>query len=78
MLLLSGGIDSPVAGFMMASRGMPLDCVYFHSYPYTSDQAKQKVIDLAKIVSGFSGHINLHIVNFTQIQLDMVKNSRRI
>lgn len=53
MLLLSGGIDSPVAGFMMASRGMPLDCVYFHSYPYTSDQAKQKVIDLAKIVSGF-------------------------
>ncbi|MCH4153170.1 MAG: tRNA 4-thiouridine(8) synthase ThiI [Saccharofermentans sp.] len=75
MLLLSGGIDSPVAGFMMASRGMPLDCVYFHSYPYTSDQAKQKVIDLAKIVSGFSGHINLHIVNFTQIQLDMVKNS---
>ena len=75
MLLLSGGIDSPVAGFMMASRGMPLDAVYFHSYPYTSDQAKQKVIDLAKIVSGYSGRMTLHIVNFTQIQLDMYKNS---
>ena len=75
MLLLSGGIDSPVAGFMMASRGMPLDAVYFHSYPYTSEQAKDKVIELAKIVSGFSGRMNLHIVNFTQIQLDMYKNS---
>ena len=75
MLLLSGGIDSPVAGFMMASRGMPLDAVYFHSYPYTSEQAKQKVIDLAKIVSGFSGRMTLHVVNFTQIQLDMYKNS---
>ena len=75
MLLLSGGIDSPVAGFMMASRGMPLDAVYFHSYPYTSDLAKQKVIDLAKIVSGYSGRMTLHIVNFTQIQLDMYKNS---
>ena len=75
MLLLSGGIDSPVAGFMMASRGMPIDAVYFHSYPYTSDQAKQKVIDLAKIVSRFSGRMNLYIVDFTKIQLDMVKNS---
>ena len=75
MLLLSGGIDSPVAGYMMASRGMPLDAVYFHSYPYTSDEAKDKVIKLAKIVSGFSGHMNLYVVNFTQIQLDMYKNS---
>ena len=75
MLLLSGGIDSPVAGYMMASRGMPLECVYFHSHPYTSEQAKEKVIDLARIVSGFSGTIKLHIVNFTQIQLDMLKNS---
>ena len=75
MLLLSGGIDSPVAGFMMASRGMPLEAVYFHSYPYTSEQALQKVIDLAKIVSGFSGRMKLHVVNFTQIQLDMYKNS---
>lgn len=77
MLLLSGGIDSPVAGYMMASRGMNLDAVYFHSYPYTSDQAKDKVIELAKIVSGFSGRMTLHIVNFTQIQLDMYKNSRQ-
>ena len=75
MLLLSGGIDSPVAGFMMASRGMPLDAVYFHSYPYTSDLAKQKVIDLAKIVSGYSGRMTLHVVNFTQIQLDLYKHS---
>ncbi|MCR4688560.1 MAG: tRNA 4-thiouridine(8) synthase ThiI [Saccharofermentans sp.] len=75
MLLLSGGIDSPVAGFMMASRGMPLDAVYFHSYPYTSEQAMDKVKDLAKIVAGFSGRMTLHVVNFTQIQLDMYKNS---
>ncbi len=75
MLLLSGGIDSPVAGYMMASRGMQLDAVYFHSFPYTSEQAKQKVVDLAKIVSRFSGKMNLYVVNFTQIQLDMVKNS---
>lgn len=77
MLLLSGGIDSPVAGYMMASRGMNLDAVYFHSYPYTSDKAKDKVIELAKIVSGFSGRMNLYVVNFTQIQLDMYKNSRQ-
>lgn len=75
MLLLSGGIDSPVAGYMMASRGMPIDAVYFHSYPYTSEQAKQKVVDLAKIVSRFSGRMNLYVVDFTKIQLDMVKNS---
>ena len=75
MLLLSGGIDSPVAGYMMASRGMQLDAVYFHSFPYTSEQAKDKVVDLAKIVSGFSGKMNLYVVNFTQIQLDMYKNS---
>lgn len=77
MLLLSGGIDSPVAGYMMASRGLTLDAVYFHSHPYTSDQAKDKVIELARIVSRFSGRMRLHIVNFTQIQLDMYKNSRQ-
>ncbi len=77
MLLLSGGIDSPVAGYMMASRGMQLEAVYFHSYPYTSDEAKQKVIDLAKIVSRFAGHMTLHVVDFTQIQLDMVNNSNQ-
>ncbi|MGN0158339.1 MAG: tRNA uracil 4-sulfurtransferase ThiI [Brotaphodocola sp.] len=69
MLLLSGGIDSPVAGYMIAKRGVKIDAVYFHAPPYTSDRAKQKVIDLAKLVSKYSGPIPLHIVNFTDIQL---------
>ncbi|MBQ9885268.1 MAG: tRNA 4-thiouridine(8) synthase ThiI, partial [Lachnospiraceae bacterium] len=69
MLLLSGGIDSPVAGYMIAKRGVVIDAVYFHAPPYTSERAKQKVIDLAKLVSRFAGPIRLHIVNFTDIQL---------
>ena len=69
MLLLSGGIDSPVAGYMIAKRGVTLEATYFHAPPYTSERAKQKVIDLAKIVAKYSGPINLHIVNFTDIQL---------
>lgn len=69
MLLLSGGIDSPVAGWMIAKRGVTIDAVYFHAPPYTSDRAKQKVIDLAKIVARYTGPIRLHIVNFTDIQL---------
>lgn len=69
MLLLSGGIDSPVAGYMIAKRGVKIDAVYFHAPPYTSERAKQKVIDLAKLVSKYSGPIRLHIVNFTDIQL---------
>lgn len=69
MLLLSGGIDSPVAGYMIAKRGVKIDAVYFHAPPYTSERAKQKVIDLAKQVSRYSGPIPLHIVNFTDIQL---------
>ncbi len=69
MLLLSGGIDSPVAGYMIAKRGVKIDAVYFHAPPYTSDRAKQKVIDLAKIVSRYTGPIYLHIINFTDIQL---------
>ena len=68
-LLLSGGIDSPVAGYMVAKRGVIIDAVYFHAPPYTSERAKQKVIDLAKLVAVYSGPINLHIVNFTDIQL---------
>lgn len=68
-LLLSGGIDSPVAGYMIAKRGVIIDAVYFHAPPYTSERAKQKVIDLAKLVAVYSGSINLHIVNFTDIQL---------
>lgn len=68
-LLLSGGIDSPVAGYMIAKRGVIIDAVYFHAPPYTSDRAKQKVVDLAKLVADYSGPINLHMVNFTDIQL---------
>lgn len=69
MLLLSGGIDSPVAGYMIAKRGVKIDAVYFHAPPYTSDRAKQKVVDLAKQVAKYSGPIPLHIINFTEIQL---------
>lgn len=68
-LLLSGGIDSPVAGYMISKRGVKIDAVYFHAPPYTSERAKQKVIDLARLVSRYSGPINLHIINFTDIQL---------
>ena len=69
MLLLSGGIDSPVAGYMIAKRGVKIDAVYFHAPPYTSDRAKQKVVDLAKLVARYSGPMDLHVVNFTDIQL---------
>ena len=69
MLLLSGGIDSPVAGYMIAKRGVEIEAVYFHAPPYTSERAKEKVIDLARLVSAYSGPIKLHIVNFTDIQL---------
>ena len=69
MLLLSGGIDSPVAGYMIAKRGVKIDAVYFHAPPYTSERAKQKVVDLAHLVARYSGPINLHVVNFTDIQL---------
>ena len=67
-LLLSGGIDSPVAGYMISKRGVTLEAVYFHAPPYTSERAKQKVVDLAKIVAGYSGPMKLHVVNFTEIQ----------
>ena len=69
MLLLSGGIDSPVAGYMISKRGVGLEATYFHAPPYTSERAKQKVVDLAKIVARYSGSIKLHVVNFTDIQL---------
>ncbi|MDY2613979.1 tRNA uracil 4-sulfurtransferase ThiI [Lachnospiraceae bacterium HCP28S3_F9] len=69
MLLLSGGIDSPVAGYMISKRGVGIEATYFHAPPYTSERAKQKVIDLARIVSRYSGPIKLHVVNFTDIQL---------
>ncbi len=69
MLLLSGGIDSPVAGYMIAKRGVYIDAVYFHAPPYTSERAKQKVVDLAKLISRYTGPIHLHVVDFTEIQL---------
>ena len=69
MLLLSGGIDSPVAGYLVSKRGVSLDAVYFHAPPYTSERAKQKVVDLAKIISRYTGPIKLHVVNFTDIQM---------
>ncbi|MBQ0059251.1 MAG: tRNA 4-thiouridine(8) synthase ThiI [Lachnospiraceae bacterium] len=68
-LLLSGGIDSPVAGYMVARRGVAIDAVYFHAPPYTSERAKQKVVDLAKALTKYTGPIRLHVVNFTDIQL---------
>ena len=69
MLLLSGGIDSPVAGYMIAKRGVALEATYFHAPPYTSERAKEKVVDLARLVSRYSGPIKLNVVNFTDIQL---------
>ncbi len=69
MLLLSGGFDSPVAGYMIARRGVYMDAVYFNAPPYTSDRAKQKVIDLAEVLSEYCGKIRLHIINFTDIQM---------
>ena len=69
MLLLSGGIDSPVAGYMIAKRGVTIEATYFHAPPYTSERAKQKVVDLAKKVARYSGRMKLNVVNFTDIQL---------
>jgi len=74
MLLLSGGIDSPVAGWMMGKRGVELDAIHFYSYPYTSERAKQKVIDLAQIMTQSCGRIHLHVVPFTEIQLAINDN----
>lgn len=72
--LLSGGIDSPVATWMMAKRGLNVECVYFNSPPYTSERAKQKVIDLASIIAEYTGGIRLHIVPFTELQLYLLDN----
>lgn len=71
MLLLSGGIDSPVAGYMIGKRGVTLEAVHFFSHPFTSENAKQKVLDLAKIIAGFTGGMKVHIVPFTAQQLEM-------
>lgn len=74
VLLLSGGIDSPVAGWMIAKRGVDIEAVHFYSYPYTSERAKEKVIDLAKILASYCGKITLHVVPFTDIQLQIRDN----
>ena len=73
LLLLSGGIDSPVAGYMMAKRGLALEAVYFESFPYTSEQAREKVLTLAQLVSRYSGPINVHVVSLTHIQEELVR-----
>lgn len=69
LLLLSGGLDSPVAGYRMMRRGMKIECVYFHSYPYTSDEAQKKVEDLAKILSTYGLQTTLNIISFTDVQM---------
>lgn len=74
LLLLSGGIDSPVAGYMMAKRGLKIEAVHFESFPYTSELAKQKVLDLASIVANYAGEIYVHVVSLTHIQEEIAKN----
>ena len=74
MTLLSGGIDSPVATWMMAKRGMMIEAVHYHSYPYTSDRAREKVIELAQIVSQYTGKFRMHVINLLPIQEEIVKN----
>lgn len=74
MVLLSGGIDSPVAAWMMAKRGMLIEAVHFHSYPYTSERAREKVVDLASIVAGYCGRFKMHIINLLPIQEMIVQN----
>lgn len=73
LLMLSGGIDSPVAGYMMARRGVNVSCIYYHSHPYTSERAKDKVKDLARILKGYTGSIDLYIAPFTDIQMQIIE-----
>lgn len=74
LLLISGGIDSPVAGYMTCKRGMKIEALHFHSFPYTGEAAKEKVVDLSKIVAEYNGGINLHVVSFTKIQEQIHEN----
>lgn len=76
MLMLSGGIDSPVAGYLMAKRGVEVNCVYYHSHPYTSERAKDKVKELAKILAQYTEKINLYVVPFTDIQMEIIDKCR--
>ena len=73
LLLLSGGIDSPVAGYMMAKRGLKIEAVHFESFPYTSERAREKVLDLAKLLAVYAGDIYVHVVSLTHIQEELVK-----
>ena len=74
MILMSGGIDSPVAAFMMAKRGMTIEAVHFHSYPYTSPRAQQKVEELVHVLAGYMGTIRMHVINLLPIQEQIVQN----
>jgi len=74
VLLLSGGIDSPVAGYLMARRGVEIEAVHFHSFPFTSERAKEKVIELARILSKYTGKIRIHSINILEIQTEINKN----
>ncbi|MDD4187936.1 MAG: tRNA 4-thiouridine(8) synthase ThiI [Bacilli bacterium] len=74
MLMLSGGIDSPVAGYLAMKRGIRLECIYFESPPHTSEAAKNKVLALAKELSAYSGYLKVHVVNFTEVQETIYKN----
>ena len=74
MVLLSGGIDSPVAAWMMAKRGMVIEAVHFHSYPYTSQRAQEKVEELARIVASYCGNFKMHVINLLPIQEQIVQN----
>jgi thiamine biosynthesis protein ThiI len=76
MLMLSGGIDSPVAGYLAMKRGVKLDCVYFEAIPHTSIEARNKVVDLCRKLAEYTDNINLHVVNFTPIQEEIYKNCR--
>ena len=74
LLMLSGGIDSPVSGYLAMKRGIRIECIYFESPPHTSDAAKEKVKSLVRILSKYSGYIKLHVINFTEIQEEIYKN----
>ncbi len=73
LLLLSGGIDSPVAGYMMAKRGVTIEAVHFESFPYTSERAREKVLELASILAEYAGEVKVHVVSLTHIQEELVK-----
>ncbi|MEG0313788.1 MAG: tRNA uracil 4-sulfurtransferase ThiI [Erysipelotrichaceae bacterium] len=75
LVMLSGGIDSPVASYLMMKRGVTIECIHYASPPYTSSRAQQKVLDLAKAIAGHQGHIRVHIIPFTELQLEIYKHA---